>query len=116
MNTTKAKQLTRKRRHTRIRARVEGTPARPRLSVYRSNRYLHAQLIDDEAGATIASGSTREMAKKKKADAAVWLGEEIAKRAKAAGVSRAVFDRGGFRYIGRIAAFAEAARKGGLEF
>lgn len=95
------------RRHSRIRAKVTGTPERPRLSVYKSNRYLEAQVIDDTAGKTLFSG---------KMDDAVKLGEEIAKRAKAAGITKVVFDRGGFRYIGSIAAMADAARKGGLEF
>ena len=97
----------RTRRHNRIRAKVTGTAERPRLAVYKSNRYLEAQLIDDTRGHTLMSG---------KMDDAVKLGEDIAKRAKVAGVSRVVFDRGGFRYAGRVAALAEAARKGGLEF
>ena len=104
------------RRHARIRARIEGRRERPRLAVYKSNRYIHAQLIDDVAGETLVAGSTKEMPKEKKTDAAVWLGGELAKRAKAAGILKVVFDRGGFRYTGRVAALAEAARKGGLEF
>ena len=97
----------RERRHNRIRAKVKGTKERPRLSVYKSNRYVEAQLIDDNAGRTILSG---------KMDDATKLGKDIAARAKAAGVSAVVFDRGGFRYTGRIAALAEAAREGGLKF
>jgi len=108
--------INQERRHKRIRARIIGSSARPRLSVFKSNRFIHAQLIDDAAGKTLAAGSTREMPKKKKTDAAVWLGEELAKRAKIKGISAVVFDRGGFRYTGRIAALAEAARKGGLNF
>jgi large subunit ribosomal protein L18 len=97
----------RTRRHARIRAKVKGTAERPRLAVYRSNRYLEAQVIDDTLGKTIVSG---------KMDDAVKLGEDIAKRAKAAGIAKVVFDRGGFQYTGQIAKMAEAARKGGLEF
>ncbi len=108
--------LNRERRHNRIRAKIEGTSARPRLAVYKSNRFLHAQIIDDEAGKTLVAGSTKEMGKDKKTDAAGKLGAELAKRAKAAGITKVVFDRGGFRYIGRIATLAAAARKAGLEF
>ncbi len=104
------------RRHNRIRAKVAGTPARPRLCVYKSNRYLHAQIVDDEAGKTLVAGSTKEMGKDTKMDAAKKLGAELAKRAKAAKIDRVVFDRGGFRYTGRVAMLAEAARAGGLEF
>jgi len=105
--TTANKNSTRTRRHARIRAKVKGTSARPRLALYKSNRYLEAQLIDDTVGKTLFSG---------KMDDAVKLGEDIAKRAKAAGITKVVFDRGGFQYAGRIAAMADAARKGGLEF
>jgi len=105
------------RRHARIRAKVSGTAARPRLAVYKSNRYLHAQLIDDEAGKTLVSASTQLVAKDaKKTDAAKMLGAELAKRAKVAGISAVVFDRGGFRYTGRVATFAGAAREAGLNF
>ncbi|MCC7500587.1 50S ribosomal protein L18 [Candidatus Nomurabacteria bacterium] len=95
------------RRHNRIRAKVIGTAARPRLCVYKSNRYLEAQLIDDTAGKTLASVKLADAQK---------AGEEIAKKGKAAGVEAVVFDRGGFRYIGKIAVLADAARKGGLTF
>ena len=111
-----AKRLGREARHARIRARVVGTGARPRLAVYKSNRYLHAQIIDDTVGKTLVSGSTKDVAgSKKKMDAAKVLGAELAKRAKAAGIKKVVFDRGGFRYTGRVATLAEAARGGGLE-
>ncbi len=99
--------LNRERRHKRIRAKVKGTAERPRLSVYKSNRYMEAQLIDDTAGKTIVSG---------KMDDAKKLGSEIAKLAKGKGITAAVFDRGGFRYTGRVATLAEAAREGGLKF
>ena len=107
----------REQRHARIRARVAGTAARPRLAVYKSNRYLHAQIIDDAAGRTLAAGSSKAFAAgTKKSDAAVKLGAELAAKAKAAGITRVVFDRGGFRYTGRVAALAAAARQGGLQF
>ena len=105
----------RERRHNRIRAKVSGTGARPRLAVYKSNRYLHVQIIDDVAGKTLVAGSTKEVGGKKM-DAAKKLGVELAKKAKAAGVEAVVFDRGGFRYTGRVAMLAEAAREGGLKF
>lgn len=95
------------RRHNRIRAKVQGTSARPRLAVYKSNRYLEAQIIDDTKGRTLVSGKMADAAK---------LGSEIAKKAVAAGITKIVFDRGGFRYIGSVAVLADAARKGGLEF
>ncbi len=97
----------RQRRHNRIRAKVKGTPERPRLCVYKSNKYLEAQIIDDVNGRTIVSG---------KMDDAKKLGTELAKKAKAAGITRVVFDRGGFRYTGAVATLADAARTGGLEF
>ncbi len=97
----------RTRRHNRIRAKVQGTTERPRLAVYKSNRYMEAQIIDDTKGHTLASA---------KMDDAAKAGAEVAKKAKAAGVTRVVFDRGGFRYTGRVAALAEAARAAGLEF
>lgn len=106
----------RSRRHARIRAKVKGTSERPRMAVFKSNRYLHVQIIDDTKGATLASGSTQDMSKDKKTDAAKKLGTELAKRAKAAGISAVVFDRGGFRYTGRVAALAQAARDAGLKF
>src|SRR3990167_11054598 len=99
--------ITLQRRHNRIRAKVKGTADRPRLCVYRSNRFIEAQVIDDTAGKTLIAA---------KMDDAVKLGSDIAKRAKASGITKVVFDRGGFRYTGQIAALAEAARAGGLEF
>src|SRR4051812_17950000 len=113
MKKAEQKRIGRIRRHKRIRAKVAGVADMPRLSVYKSNRYLHAQIIDDGAGKTIAAGSTREAKGKKKTEAAVWLGAELAKRAKEHKVTQVVFDRGGFRYAGRVAALADAARKGG---
>jgi large subunit ribosomal protein L18 len=108
------------RRHLRVRKKVNGTPARPRLVVSRSARHIYVQVVDDIAGATLASASTMEADVRaldgdKKARAAK-VGELLAARAREAGVTSAVFDRGGHNYHGRIAALAEAAREGGLEF
>jgi len=110
----------RARRHARLRKKVAGTPARPRLVVNRSSRHIVVQLIDDVAGHTLAAASTleadvRALEGDKKAKAAK-VGELIAARAREAGVSAVVFDRGGYVYHGRIAALAAAAREGGLEF
>ena len=115
----KNKREARIRRHRRVRKKVRGTAERPRLAVFRSNKHISAQLIDDRAGHTIASASTTEpdhAANGGNVAAAEKIGERIAERAKAAGISSVVFDRGGNLYHGRIAALAEAARKGGLEF
>ena len=117
-------QTNRERRHARIRAKIMGTPERPRLAVFKSNRYLHAQIIDDTQGKTLVAGSTKEVGTQankgakgvKKMDAAKLLGLDLAKRAKAAGIETVVFDRGGFRYTGRITTLADAAREGGLKF
>lgn len=110
----------RRRRHLRIRKRLMGTTARPRLCVFRSLNHLYAQLIDDSRGATIAAGSTLEPGLKgqagSKTDRARAVGRVIAERARAAGVAEVVFDRGGYLYHGRVKALAEAAREGGLEF
>ncbi|MBU6323578.1 MAG: 50S ribosomal protein L18 [Patescibacteria group bacterium] len=111
----KSKNDLRKRRHARIRARVTGTAARPRLSLFTSNRFVYAQLIDDEAGTTLAAVDGRAHPGSMLAQAKA-MGTEIAKRAKAAGVAAVVFDRGGYTYGGRVKAFADAAREGGLEF
>lgn len=117
MHKEETKRIGRERRHARIRAKVKGTGERPRFAVYKSNRYLHAQLIDDASGKTLASASTKSLTKAgTKSEAAKKLGEEIAKKAKSAGVSSVVFDRGGFRYTGRVEALAKAAREAGLKF
>ena len=110
----------RTRRHARLRKKVSGTPARPRLVVNRSSRHMVAQLVDDVAGHTLAAASTleadvRALEGDKKAKAAK-VGELLAVRAREAGVTAVVFDRGGYLYHGRIAALADAAREGGLEF
>ena len=114
--TTKPSQRLRRRR--RVRAKITGTAERPRLSVFRSNRGVFAQLIDDRAGRTIASVSWIEADLRKLAagEQAKKVGELIAQRAKEAGITTCVFDRGGYRYHGRVRALAEGAREGGLEF
>ena len=115
-----ARRLSKARRHFRLRKKISGSSARPRLVVNRSARHVHAQLIDDLAGHTLAAASTleadvRAVGGDKKVRAAK-VGELLARRAKDAGVRRVVFDRGGHDYHGRIAALADAAREGGLEF
>jgi large subunit ribosomal protein L18 len=119
----KTKEAKRRRRHYRIRKRISGTMDRPRLAVYRSLNHITAQVIDDVTGRTLASASTtlkdmqsRLKAAKGKVEKSRIIGELIAERAKAAGVTRVAFDRGGYLYHGRVQALAEAARKGGLEF
>jgi large subunit ribosomal protein L18 len=122
--TTKSvkKQESRIRRHKRVRARVKGTTARPRLNVFRSLDNIFAQVIDDSVGKTLVSASTIDhdlaklVAEKPKLEAAKMVGQAIAERAKAAGITTVVFDRGGYQYHGRVAALAEGAREGGLEF
>jgi large subunit ribosomal protein L18 len=106
------------RRRRRVRARVRGTAERPRLSVFRSNRGVFAQLVDDERGHTIAavSWTEPELAKLGPKEQATRAGELLAGRAKEAGVTACVFDRGGYRFHGRVEALAEGARAGGLEF
>lgn len=107
----------RKRRHRRVRKRVHGTPERPRLAVFRSLRYTYAQVIDDEAGRTLAQANSREPGiGGRGVEGARAVGRAIAERAKAVGVTRVVFDRGGYLYHGRVKALAEGAREGGLEF
>ena len=108
-------------RHRRVRKKIHGTAARPRLAVFRSNKHISLQLIDDEAGRTVASASTSEPDLRAGGSgatvaAATRLGQVLAERALAAGITRVVFDRGGFLYHGRVAAVAAAAREAGLEF
>ncbi len=117
---TKDKQVAKDRRHYRVRKKVMGTSERPRLAVYRSNKHISAQVIDDTAGRTLAAASTVEPDLRSSAtgnkEAAAKIGRLVAERAKAAGVTKVVFDRGGFLYHGQVAAVAEAAREAGLEF
>jgi large subunit ribosomal protein L18 len=108
----------RQRRRRRVRARIHGSAERPRLSVYRSNRGVFAQLIDDDAGRTLASVSWTEpeLRKLDSMEQAKRVGQLLAERAKGAGIETCVFDRGGYRFHGRVAAIAEGAREGGLRF
>ena len=116
--TVLSKPQKRLRRRRRVRAKVRGSAERPRLSVYRSNRGVFAQLIDDDSGRTLASVNWTEAEMRKLApmEQAKRAGEEIAKRASAAGIESCVFDRGGYQYHGRVKALAEGAREGGLHF
>ncbi|MFG0244027.1 MAG: 50S ribosomal protein L18 [Phycisphaerales bacterium JB054] len=120
MNSQKKKQIRRSRRRTGIRKRVIGTPEQPRLCVYRSLNHIYAQVVDDLAGTTLAAASTRDKGYKGETSgnvaAAEAVGTALAEKAKAAGVTKVAFDRGGFRFHGRVKALADAARKGGLEF
>jgi large subunit ribosomal protein L18 len=105
------------RRHRRVRKKVVGAPERPRLSVYRSNRHIYAQVIDDFSGRTVASASSLlERGDGSPKEVAKAVGRAVAARAKDAGIERVVFDRGGFQFHGRVAALAEGAREGGLQF
>jgi large subunit ribosomal protein L18 len=116
---TMRKRVARRRRHLHIRKRITGSAARPRLSVYRSNSHIYAQLIDDASGHTIVAASSRESGVTGDGDktaAARRVGTLLGERARAAGVEACVFDRGGNRYMGRIAALAEGAREAGLDF
>ena|SRR5271168_2355763 len=115
---TNIKTAKRETRKKRIRAKVSGTAERPRLSVFKSNRYISAQLINDDKGVTIVSFSSISLKGKKdtKVSAAEVVGSEIAKSAKTKGVKKVVFDRGGYIYTGQIKQVADAARAGGLEF
>ncbi|HET9091234.1 MAG TPA: 50S ribosomal protein L18 [Acidimicrobiales bacterium] len=119
MSSTRRTHELKARRHRRVRRKIAGTAERPRLAVFRSNRHIVAQVIDDGAGRTLAAASTVEAALRTEATgnatAAATVGRLIAERAKAAGVDKVVFDRGGARYHGRVAALADAAREAGLE-
>lgn len=112
----------RAKKHLRIRNRFSGTAERPRLAVFRSNNHMYAQIIDDTVGNTLVSASTvekeikAELEKTNNVDAAAYLGQVIAKRALEKGIDTVVFDRGGFIYMGKIAALADAAREAGLKF
>ena len=117
-----ARNVARKKRHMRIRNKISGTAARPRLAVFRSNSHIYAQVIDDEAQHTLVAASTMEKDIRQKlentanVEAARVVGEELAKKAKAKGISSVIFDRGGYLYHGKVKALADAAREGGLEF
>jgi large subunit ribosomal protein L18 len=120
MKGTKTARAGRIRRHARVRKTLSGLPDRPRLAVFRSTNHIYAQIIDDTAGHTLVSSSDLEKdlrdVKGKKSEVAVRVGEELAKRAKAKGIKTVVFDRGGFKYHGRVKALADAVREGGIKF
>ena len=120
MDINKAKTKRRQRRRVKIRKRISGTSERPRLSVYKSLNHFYAQVIDDLKGHTVAAASTRDeglsLDKKGNSSAAAAVGARLAEKAKSAGVQAVVFDRGGFKFHGRVKAFAVAARKAGLKF
>ena len=117
----KIKQENRARRHKRIRAIIKGTSERPRIAVFKSNQYIYAQVIDDKAGKTLVSISnyggkkSKVKTKIKKSEAASKTGEALAEKMKKAGISEAVFDRGGFKFHGRVKALVEGLRKGGIK-
>ncbi|HSF79719.1 MAG TPA: 50S ribosomal protein L18 [Anaerolineales bacterium] len=121
MGKIKSRSAARVRRHTRVRKNISGTPDRPRLNVFRSLAEIYAQVIDDEVGHTLVAASSidRELREKitgmNKTDQARQVGLLLAERAKAKGLAKMVFDRGGYRYIGRVKALADGAREGGLE-
>lgn len=122
MANKKTRYAARKIRQKRVRKHIQGTPDRPRLNVYRSLSEIYAQVIDDEAGITLVSASSidnnlrGEMSGLTKTEQAALVGKSLAERAKDKGIKTVVFDRGGFKYIGRVKALADGARKGGLEF
>ena len=109
-------QQSRLRIHLRVRKKVNGTPERPRLNVYRSNKSIYCQIIDDTKGHTLAAASSIALTTGNKMEQAVEVGKAIAEKAKAAGIETVVFDRGGYLYHGRVKALADGAREGGLKF
>ncbi len=120
MERSEVKRKARLRRHRRVRKKVEGRDGRPRLSVFRSARHIYAQIIDDTRGHTLASASTLDLRNElqglRKREQAKLVGETLARRARSRGVTRVVFDRGGYRYHGRVRSLAEGAREAGLDF
>ena len=120
MSNAKHKRELRLRRHNRVRRKVHGTAERPRMAVFRSNKHISVQVIDDDTASTLASASTHEADLRNGAtggvEAAGKVGSLVAERAKAAGIEKVAFDRAGYKYHGRVKALAEAARENGLEF
>lgn len=116
MSTITHKQALFARRKSRIRAKINGTAERPRLAIFKSHKYIYAQIIDDTRGHTLAAFDSRESKAKTPVDRAKEVGIEIAKKAKAAKIDKVVFDRGGYLYTGKIKTVADAAREGGLKF
>jgi large subunit ribosomal protein L18 len=113
---TSPKTIKRQVRKNRIRSKVSGTASRPRLSIFKSNKYIYAELINDDLGLTIAESSSMKLGATNKASQAMAVGNAIAEKAKALKISKIVFDRGGYIYTGRVKALAESARSAGLEF
>jgi large subunit ribosomal protein L18 len=124
INTAQFRMTPRQRRHRRVRGKVSGTPLRPRLNVFRSSMHIYAQVIDDTQGVTLAAAGSHESAiraqlggdEATKTTAAIAVGKLVAERAKAAGIEKVAFDRGGYLYHGRVKALADAAREAGLDF
>lgn len=116
MNKNSAKKLNRIRRHGRVTARMSGTNSRPRIAVFKSNQYIYAQAIDDVSNKTLLSASDMEIKSGKKSAKAGQVGEQLAMEMKKKGLTEAVFDRGGFKFHGRVKAVAEGLRKGGIKF
>jgi large subunit ribosomal protein L18 len=116
MKNVNIKKMKVERRHKAIRAKVFGTSEKPRLSVYKSNKYIYGQLINDDKSETILSLSSMKVKGKTFTDRCIETGKEIAKLALAKKIEKVVFDRGGFKYVGRVKAFADGARAGGLKF
>ena len=116
-NKIKEKRIKKQRRHSRVRSRVKGTSERPRLCVYRSLKHIYAQIIDDTTGKTLVNAQDKEIKEKlKRGDLAREIGKLLAKKAINKKIEKVVFDRGGYRYHGRVKALAEGAREGGLKF
>lgn len=116
MKQAQKKLVHRTRRQARIRAKVRGTAERPRLAVFKSNRFISAQIINDDLGVTLAAASTRDVKAKTELEKSVLLGKDLAKLAKTKGIEKVVFDRGGYIYTGKVRALADGAREGGLDF
>ena len=122
MESAKHKRIQRRRKHRRVRRKIVGTPARPRLCVYRSLKHTYGHIVDDVTGTTLVAASTRtpalreKVASAKKTEAARMLGQHVAERAREKGIEAVVFDRAGYKFHGRVKALAEGARKGGLAF
>jgi large subunit ribosomal protein L18 len=116
MRTPKTREERRYRRHLRVRKKVTGTQERPRMVIFRSDKHIYAQLVDDVAGRTIATASSVKVGEGKKTEKAAEVGKQIAAIAKDRGITTVVFDRAGYQYHGRVKAVADGAREGGLEF
>ena len=116
MEHTKRKQFKRTLRHKRVRSKVKGHTQRPRLAVFKSDKHIYAQVIDDIIGKTLISASDLDIAKGKKSEKAVEVGKRVGEKAKSLGITQVSFDRGGFKYHGRIKALADGAREAGLKF